>query len=88
MDSSVQCVIDRRMAHACTSVATDGGEKTTAAEPTEEEPSLQCPVLLFMSDPVLWGFKKTRQSSEKRLPKEAAYRGPHYLQKQHREPRI
>lgn len=65
----IHCVIDRWMAYACTSVATDGDKKKTfpiAAKLIGGEPSLPCPVLLLMSGPVLWGFRKTRQSSEKK----------------------
>ncbi len=40
--AAIQCVIDRQMTHACTSVATDGGEKIlpVPAEPIGGEPGL------------------------------------------------
>jgi len=66
--SAIQSVIDRRTAHACTSVATDGGEKNlpVPAELTEGEPGLRflpCPA--FHVRLSAWGFRKTRQSAEK-----------------------
>lgn len=66
--AAIQCVIDRQMTHACTSVATDGGKKILPVPADQLEENLacgSCPGLLFMSDSVLWGFRKTRQSAEK-----------------------